>query len=122
MIIKIEPNNDGGHDNQSFVPLIIPDGWAVIPEGMVLENFPFGTVTADNINGVMTVVNWIPGEIYEHKPKNVVISISNGGTGANNSKDALTNLGAAPAYSYGTEDLTAGVSTLETGKLHFVYE
>ena len=28
----------------------------------------------------------------------------------------------APAYSYGTEDLTAGVSKLETGKLHFVYE
>ena len=28
----------------------------------------------------------------------------------------------APAYTYGTEDLTAGTSTLETGKLHFVYE
>lgn len=31
-------------------------------------------------------------------------------------------IGAAPAYSYGTTDLTAGVSALETGKLHFVYE
>ncbi len=29
--------------------------------------------------------------------------------------------GAAPAYTYGTEDLEAGASTLETGKLHFVY-
>ena len=28
----------------------------------------------------------------------------------------------APMYSYGTEDLTAGSSTLETGKLYFVYE
>ncbi len=28
----------------------------------------------------------------------------------------------APAYSYGTEDLTAGSSPLETGKLYFVYE
>ncbi|MEE1138199.1 MAG: hypothetical protein U0M02_06950 [Acutalibacteraceae bacterium] len=28
----------------------------------------------------------------------------------------------APAYSYGTSDLTAGSSPLETGKLHFVYE
>ena len=28
----------------------------------------------------------------------------------------------APNYSYGTEDLTAGTSELETGKLHFVYE
>ena len=28
----------------------------------------------------------------------------------------------APAYTYGTADLTAGSSALETGKLHFVYE
>ena len=31
-------------------------------------------------------------------------------------------IGAAPAYSYGTEDLIAGSSALETGKLYFVYE
>ena len=28
----------------------------------------------------------------------------------------------APAYSYGTDDMTAGTSELETGKLYFVYE
>lgn len=28
----------------------------------------------------------------------------------------------APAYTYGTEDLEAGTTPLETGKLHFVYE
>ena len=28
----------------------------------------------------------------------------------------------APAYTYGTTDLTAGTSSLETGKLYFVYE
>lgn len=28
----------------------------------------------------------------------------------------------APAYTYGTDDLTAGTSALETGKLYFVYE
>ena len=28
----------------------------------------------------------------------------------------------APAYTYGTEDLTPGTSALETGKLYFVYE
>lgn len=28
----------------------------------------------------------------------------------------------APMYTYGTTDLTAGVTPLETGKLHFVYE
>lgn len=28
----------------------------------------------------------------------------------------------APSFTYGTEDLEAGVTVLETGKLHFVYE
>lgn len=28
----------------------------------------------------------------------------------------------APAYTYGTADLAAGSSALETGKLYFVYE
>lgn len=31
-------------------------------------------------------------------------------------------IGAAPAYTYGTDDLTAGESTLATGTLYFVYE
>lgn len=30
--------------------------------------------------------------------------------------------GKAPQYEYSSEDLTAGVSPLETGKLYFVYE
>lgn len=30
--------------------------------------------------------------------------------------------GKAPAYTYSTDDLTAGTSALETGKLYFVYE
>jgi hypothetical protein len=34
----------------------------------------------------------------------------------------LSNLGAAPAYTYSTTDLTAGSSSLTTGKLYFVYE
>lgn len=48
-------------------------------------------------------------------------------TAANNAATAASNAqttadSKAPAYSYGTEDLTAGTSALETGKLHFVYE
>jgi hypothetical protein len=34
----------------------------------------------------------------------------------------IQQIGAAPAYTYGTSDLTAGTSALETGKLYFVYE
>ena len=36
--------------------------------------------------------------------------------------DQLPDMDYAPAYTYGTEDLTAGTSPLETGKLYFVYE
>ena len=35
-------------------------------------------------------------------------------------KNSIT--GYAPAYTYGTEDLTAGTSTLATGTLYFMYE
>lgn len=48
--------------------------------------------------------------------------IEKGGTDATTAAGARENLGAAPAYTYGTEDLEAGTSELETGKLHFVYE
>mgnify|MGYP003299950369 CR=1 FL=1 len=34
----------------------------------------------------------------------------------------VEQIGAAPAYTYGTTDLTAGTSTLETGKIYLVYE
>ena len=39
-------------------------------------------------------------------------------------KDEVADLiaNAAPAYTYGTEDLEAGVTHLESGKLYFVYE
>lgn len=50
------------------------------------------------------------------------VPVTRGGTGATTAAAARTNLGAAPAYSYGTEDLTAGSSALATGTLHFVYE
>lgn len=49
----------------------------------------------------------------------------------NDEKSKVSNLpadtnaalaGKAPTYTYGTEDLTAGTSALETGKLYFRYE
>ena len=50
------------------------------------------------------------------------VKIENGGTGATTADAARDAIGAAPAYTYGTADLTAGTSPLETGKLYFVYE
>lgn len=44
------------------------------------------------------------------------------GAAPKNHSHTAEDVGAAPKYTYGAEDLTAGVSELETGKLHFVYE
>ena len=63
MIIKIEAFKNGGHANQGHTPMIIPEGWAVVPEDMDLPNFPFGKVTVKEIDGVMTVTKWVAGTI-----------------------------------------------------------
>lgn len=67
-ILKIEALENGAHRNQSYNG-VLPDGWALIPEGMELENFPFGEVSAEEINGVMTVTSWTPGVMPEPEPE-----------------------------------------------------
>ena len=67
-IVKIAPNENGAHRNQSYHGFI-PEGWALIPASMELENFPFGEVTAEEKGGVMMVTNWTPGEMPEPAPE-----------------------------------------------------
>lgn len=67
-IIEIKALVNGAHRNQTSSLSKVPEGWAVIPEDMVTENFPFGKLTAEEIDGVMTVRSWIPGEIPEVEP------------------------------------------------------
>lgn len=62
-IVEIKPFDNGGHRNQGWDSMLIPDGYAVIPDDMELKNFPFGEVTAKEINGVMTVTKWVAGTI-----------------------------------------------------------
>jgi hypothetical protein len=64
-IIEIAPLENGAHRNQNSGLSVVPSGWAVIPDNMECENFPFGEVEATEINGVMTVTKWTPGEIPE---------------------------------------------------------
>lgn len=66
-MIEILALENGAHDNQTFHG-VLPEGWAVIPEGMDCENFPFGELTAEEIDGVMTVTSWTPGEMPEPEP------------------------------------------------------
>lgn len=69
-LVEIEALENGAHRNQTTsTPVILPDGWAVIPDDMVCENFPFGSFDVEEIDGVPTVLNWIPGEIPEPEPE-----------------------------------------------------
>lgn len=67
-IIEIAPLANGAHRNQSGSFRNIPAGWAVIPNSMATDNFPFGEVVAEEIDGVMTVTSWVAGEIPEPEP------------------------------------------------------
>lgn len=66
--VKIDAQSNGAHRNQDGMS-VLSDGWAVIPAGMELPNFPFGDVVAEEIDGVMTVTSWIPGTMPEPKPE-----------------------------------------------------
>ena len=68
-IIEISALDNGAHRNQSGNMQTVPDGWAVIPESMETKNFPFGDVTTEEINGVMTVTSWTPGKAPEPEPE-----------------------------------------------------
>ena len=54
-IIKIEPFENGGHDNQTIYgkTISVPDGWAVIPDEMEIpDTFPFVNIEVED--GVVT--------------------------------------------------------------------
>lgn len=69
-IIEIAPLYNGAHRNTTYNEQlnIIPDGWAVLPEDMKCENFPFGKVEAEEVDGLMTVTKWVAGELPESEP------------------------------------------------------
>lgn len=66
--IEIKALDNGAHRNQSY-PGFVPDGWAVVPDTLETENFPFGEVEVTEINGVMTVTKWTPGVMPEPEPE-----------------------------------------------------
>ena len=66
--IEIAALSNGAHRNQTYHK-IIPDGWAVDRNNLCVENFPFGEVVAEEIDGVMTVTKWTPGKIPEPEPE-----------------------------------------------------
>jgi hypothetical protein len=64
-IIEIEKLDNGAHRNQSGCFKTIPEGWAVVPDGLETTNFPFGEIEIEETNGVMTVTKWTPTDVPE---------------------------------------------------------
>lgn len=75
-IIEIKALPNGSHRNQSGDFIFLPEGYAVIPPDMKTENFPFGEVIAEEVDGVMTVTKWIPGVMPEIKKDKEPISVA----------------------------------------------
>lgn len=68
-LIQINSEN-GAHRFQSINKLSkIPEGWAVIPDDMETPNLPYGDLTTEEIDGVMTVTSWTPREMPEPIPE-----------------------------------------------------
>lgn len=61
--ICLDELSNGGHKNQSGGAC--PQGWAVIPDDMELEHFPFGRAMAEEVDGVLTLVGWVA---YDYPP------------------------------------------------------
>ena len=68
-MIEIAPLDNGAHRNQTGTFSTIPDGWAIIPDGMETPNFPFGEVTVDETKTTPVVTGWTAGTIPEPEPE-----------------------------------------------------
>lgn len=66
-IIEIAPLDNGAHRNQSSTEdVALPEGWAVIPEGMEIpDTYPFVGVEAED--GIVTALT--PGVLPPPSPK-----------------------------------------------------
>lgn len=68
-IVEIVALDNGAHRNQVGVDgTFIPEGWAVLPDSIVAENFPFGELTCREIDGIMEITEWQALPIPEPEP------------------------------------------------------
>lgn len=67
-IIEIAALDNGAHRNQTVSGRIsVPEGWAILPDGLDTPNFPFGEITVDH-SVPPVVTSWTAGEVPEPEP------------------------------------------------------
>lgn len=79
-----------------------------------------GNLTGKYITGTWLQTTAVTG--YSSKAAKIAIIDSSGWIYYRTPQQILEDIEAAPMYEYGTEDLVAGQSALETGKIYLVYE
>lgn len=67
-MLEIAVLENGAHNNQTFHGFL-PDGWALVPDNLETENFPFGDVTVEEIDERMVVATWAPLPMPEPEPE-----------------------------------------------------
>jgi hypothetical protein len=82
-----------------------------------------GTLTG-NLSGKYITGTWLQttGTTNLRATPSQIAVLSGGWVYYRTPAEILSDIGAAPKYTYGTSDLTAGSSTLATGTLYLVYE
>lgn len=72
-LVEIASLPNGAHNNQTIpgadpATFQVPEGWAILPEGMETPNFPFGTITVDSSTPPV-VTSWTAGVIPDPEPE-----------------------------------------------------
>lgn len=69
-IIEIMPLSNGAHRNQETTSTRVPDGWAVIPEGMdIPETYPFVDLVVEGNKVVSMTAGVVPDPEPEPEPE-----------------------------------------------------
>ena len=69
-IVEIAARPNGGHRNRTSSAITtVPDGWALVPDGLLTKNFPFGEPYIKELDGVPTVIAWTPLPVPEEEPE-----------------------------------------------------
>lgn len=115
MAVKIQVKRGA----KAGLPTLAPGEWGLATDtrevfiGSGSGNIPVATLDSNGKipGGNLDLSGYVPvSRTVNGKSLNSNISLS------------ASDVGAAPQYTYGTTDLTAGSSTLATGTLYFVYE
>ena len=67
-MLEILALENGAHRNQTYSGFL-PDGWALVPDNLETENFPFGEITVEGMDGRMVVATWTPLPMPEPEPE-----------------------------------------------------